>query len=147
MKYLLITIGLLLICFPKSEETEEGLIKEIWGEINEYAATHRGKNGLILVRFKADHSFDAYETTCTGDNVLQRGEWKVEDDVITLSKIRTEKFRNDSKRKGKILSKKDSGKIEYKIKEMDEHSLVLENANESTILRFETTSLNYFPKE
>ncbi len=138
MKMSLIYILIFLISQPIFQDTEKKLIEKTWGEVNEHATSYRGKAGLILLNFKADHTFESFESTCTGDNVLQTGKWKVEKDTLIFNKIKTSFFQHNSIRKGKILSEKNSGKIKYRIKELTKNLLVLECKKESVILYFET---------
>jgi hypothetical protein len=147
LKILLITIGIFLTIQGQAQNTAELLVDGIWGEINDRALTYRGKSALILIDFNTDFTFKSYVTTCTGDNVLQKGIWEIRNDTITFSVIKTKRYRDGSSRKGKILSTKDFGEIAYRIKELEGSSLILENIEESIVIRFERTEINYFPKE
>lgn len=148
MKHLLLFAFLLVAAVNQSlsQNIEKLLIKEIWGEVNEQVKEHRGKAGLVLLNFNADFTFQAYEITCTGDNVLQTGKWQIENNSLTFDGIETKKFAEDSTRKGKILPDKDSRKISYTIKKISAKEFALENKAENKKLIFKISRFNYFPE-
>ena len=130
-----------------AQKVEEQLVKNLWGEVNEHMMEHRGKAGLVLLNFKANYTFQAYENTCTGDNVFQTGNWKVIEDVLVFEVIETKNYIEKSNRKGKILSDKKIGKTSYSIIRITENELVLQNMTTTQKLNFIISNYSYMPKD
>lgn len=139
MKIFLIIILLLSInqCQSQIEENtinqcqsqieESNLTDKFWGEINDKIPKHRGKAGLIIMKLDSNHTFQAYESTDFGAAVLQSGKWSLKNDKILFDILKTENYAEHTTMKGKILSRKEIGKIEYQVIELTNEKLILFN--------------------
>jgi hypothetical protein len=130
-----------------AQKVEEQLVKNLWGEVNEHMTEHRGKAGLVLLNFNTNSTFQAFENTCTGDNILQIGNWKLIKDTLFFEVIETRKYVENSTIKGKILPDKKKGKTSYEIIKITNNELVLQNRTTTQELSFKISNYSYMPKD
>jgi hypothetical protein len=153
MKYLFLFTLLLfksqeIISQAKDSSTFQDNLLRLWGEVSEEIPEHRGKKGLILLKFNGDNSFQAYINSDFGPFVLQSGNWQLKNKIITFNVLKTERDTKDKKTyiKSRLLDK-DMGVVEYILIKLDEKNLVLKKTNSENQLTFNHSKFNYFPKK
>ncbi len=142
MKIFLIIISL-TINQCQSQIDENNLTDKFWGEINNMVPKHRGKAGLVIIKLDSNHTFKAYENTDFGAAVLQSGKWHLKNDKILFDVLKTENYTEHTTMKGKILAKKEKGKIEYQVLELTNKKLILFNKQQEKKLIFEISKYEY----
>lgn len=135
-------ISLLSMNQCQSQIDKDDLMDKFWGEINDEIPNHRGKSGLIIMKFYSDDTFQAYEHTDYGASVRQSGKWNLENKKIVFDVLKTENH-EDAELKGKILSDKEKGKIEYEILELTNEKFILFNKQEDKKLIFKISAVTY----
>jgi len=143
MKTLLLIISFLSMNQCQSQIDKNDLIDKSWGEISDNVPNHRGKAGLIIMKLYADNTFQAYENTDYAASILQSGKWSLENQKIIFDVLKTKKSGNHNDLKGKILTNKEKGEIEYEVLELTNEKLVLFNKQEDKKLIFEITDVEY----
>jgi hypothetical protein len=131
MKYLFLFTLLLfksqeIISQAKDSSTFQDNLLRLWGEVSEEIPEHRGKKGLILLKFNGDNSFQAYINSDFGPFVLQSGNWQLKNKIITFNVLKTERDTKDKKTyiKSRLLDK-DMGVVEYILIKLDEKNKTL----------------------